>query len=70
VSVYAGYLWSMHISVLFVAAISVVQNIETLSCEVERIPSFYNKQIIEYCGRNLKQKLWCEVCESVVESWT
>jgi hypothetical protein len=60
----------MHISVLFVAAISVVQNTETLSGQVERMPSFYNKQIIEYSGRNVKQKLWCELCESVVESWT
>jgi hypothetical protein len=49
---------------------SVVEDIEKLICEVEKRPALYNKNVREYSDRNLKQKLWCEVWESVVESWS
>ena len=49
---------------------SIVQDIEKLICEVEKIPHWYNKKLKEYSDRNLKDKLWYEVCESVVTNWS
>jgi len=47
-----------------------VEDIEKLIWEVERRPPWYNKKLKEYGDRNLKDKLWYEVCESVVTSWS
>jgi hypothetical protein len=47
-----------------------VEDIEKLIWEVERIPPWYNKKLKEYSDRNLKDKLWYEVCESVVTNWS
>ena len=49
---------------------SIVEAIEKLICEVERRPSLCNKKLKEYSDRNLKDKLWCEVCKSVVTKWS
>ena len=49
---------------------SIVQDIEKLILEVERRPPLYNKQLKEYSDRNLKDKLWYEVYESVVTNWS
>jgi hypothetical protein len=49
---------------------SIVEDTEKLICEVERRPPLYNKKLKEYCDRNLKDKLWYEVCESVVTNWS
>ena len=50
-------------------AMSIVEDIEKLICEVERRPPLYNKKLKEYSDRNLKDKLWCEICKSVVPNW-
>jgi hypothetical protein len=49
---------------------SIVQDIEKLILEVERRPPLYNKKLKEYSDRNLKDKLWYEVYESVVTKWS
>ena len=49
---------------------SIVEDIEKLIWEVERRPPWYNKKLKEYSDRNLKDKLWYEVCESVVTNWS
>jgi hypothetical protein len=49
---------------------SIVEDIETLIWEVERIPLSCNKKLKEYRDKNLKDKLWYEVCESVVTNWS
>jgi len=43
--------------------VSVVDDIEKLIWEVERRPPWYNKKLKEYSDKNLKDKLWYEVCE-------
>jgi len=48
----------------------IVEDIEKLIWEVERRPPWYNKKFKEYSDRNLKDKLWYEVCESVVTNWS
>ena len=48
---------------------SVIEDIEKLIWEVERRPPWYNKKLKEYSSRNLEDKLWYEVCESVVTNW-
>ena len=48
----------------------VVKDTEKLICEVERRPSLYSKKPKEYSDRNLKDKLWYEVCKSVVTNWS
>jgi hypothetical protein len=49
---------------------SVVEDIEKLIWEVERRLPWYNKKLKEYSDRNLEDKLWYEVCESVVTNWS
>jgi hypothetical protein len=49
---------------------SVVEDIEKLILEVERRPHLYKKQLKEYYDKHLKEKLWSEVCESVVMNWS
>jgi hypothetical protein len=49
---------------------SIVEDIEKLIWSVERRPPWYNKKLKEYSDRNLKDKLWYEVCESVVTNWS
>jgi hypothetical protein len=51
-------------------AMSIVEDIEKLILEVERRPPLYNKNLKEYSDRNLKNKLWYEVCKSVVTNWS
>jgi len=45
---------------------SIVEDIEKLILEVERRPPLYNKKLKECSDRNLKDKLWYEVYESVI----
>jgi hypothetical protein len=47
-----------------------VENIEKLILEVERRPHLCKKQLKECCDEHLKEKLWSEVCESVVTNWS
>jgi hypothetical protein len=49
---------------------SIVEDIEKLIWEVERRPPLYNKKLKEYSDRNLKDKLWQEICESVITNWS
>jgi hypothetical protein len=49
---------------------SVVEDIEKLIWEVERGPPWYNKKLKEYSDGNLEDKLWYEVCESIVTNWS
>jgi hypothetical protein len=49
---------------------SIVEDIEKLTLEVERRRSLYNKKLKEYSDRNLKDKLWYEIYESVVTNWS
>ena len=48
----------------------VAEDIEKLILEVERRPPLYKKQLKEYCDKHLKEKLWSDVCESVVMNWS
>jgi len=50
--------------VLSYTAVSIVEDIEKLICEVERRPPLYNQKLKEYSDRNLKDKLWYEFCKS------
>jgi hypothetical protein len=45
---------------------SIEEDIENLIWEVERRTPWCNKKLKEYSDRNLKDKLWYKVCESVV----
>jgi len=51
---------------------SIVEDVEKLVWEVERRPPLYFvfKKLKEYSDRNLKDKLWYEVYESVVTNWS
>jgi hypothetical protein len=49
---------------------SIVEDIGKSICKVERRPPLYNKKLKEYSDRNLKDKLWYEVCKSVVANWS
>jgi hypothetical protein len=49
---------------------SIVEDMENLILEVERRPPLYNKKLKECSDRNLKDKLWYEVYESVVTNWS
>jgi len=49
---------------------SIVEDIEKLICEVERRPPLYNTTLKEHSDRNLKDKLWYEVCKSLVTNWS
>jgi hypothetical protein len=49
---------------------SIVEDIENLILEMERRPPFYNKKLKEYSERNLTDKLWYKVYESVVTNWS
>lgn len=42
---------------------------ELLISEVEKRPALYNFQLKEYNDKNLKEKLWTEVCEALVRGW-
>ena len=42
---------------------------ELLITEVEKRPGLYNTALKEYSDRNLKVKLWEEVCKSVFPNW-
>ena len=42
---------------------------ETLIAEVEKRPPLYDFQLKEYSDKNIKEKLWSEVCEAVVSDW-
>lgn len=37
--------------------------------EVEKRPALYNKSILEYSDKDLKEELWIEVCEAIVSNW-
>ena len=56
--------------VLSHTAMSIVENLEKLIWEVERRPPLYNKKLKEYSDRNLKDKLWYEIYESIVTNWS
>jgi Sec7-like guanine-nucleotide exchange factor len=45
-----------------------VEDVEKLIWEVERRPPMYKNKRKEYSDRNLKDKLWYEVYESVVKN--
>lgn len=32
-------------------------------------PALYDKKVKEYADKNLKKKLWCELCTQFVEKW-
>jgi hypothetical protein len=49
---------------------SIVEGIERLILEVERRPPLYNKKLKEYSDRNLNDKLWYGVYESVITNWS
>jgi hypothetical protein len=36
--------------------------------EVEKRPALYNKSILEYSDKDLKEELWIEVCEAIVSN--
>ena len=46
-----------------------VLDIDRLIIEVERRSALYNKQLKEYSDRNIKEKLWGEVCINVIRNW-
>ncbi|KAI4466250.1 hypothetical protein MML48_3g00007178 [Holotrichia oblita] len=46
-----------------------VVDIDLLIAEVEKRPALYNKQLEEYSDRNMKEKLWGEVCVKICCNW-
>lgn len=42
---------------------------ERLIVEVEVRPGLYNLQLPEYSNRNVKVKLWEEVCQQIFPEW-
>lgn len=42
---------------------------ELLIKQIEKRPALYNKQLKEYSDRNVKEKLWAEVCLHVIPNW-
>jgi len=48
----------------------IIEDVEKLILEVKRRPPLYNKKLKEYSDRNLKDKLWYEVYESVDTNWS
>lgn len=50
--------------------VSCVVDSERLIAEVEKRPALYNRKLKEYSDRNLKEKLWGEVCCSLIRNWT
>ena len=50
--------------VLSYTAVSVVEDIEKLICEVERRMPLHNKKLKHYSDGNVKHKLWYKVCKS------
>lgn len=42
---------------------------EKLIIEVEMRPALYNTAVPEYSDRNLKLKLWEEVCKELIPTW-
>lgn len=42
---------------------------ETLIPLVKARPALYNKKLKEYNDRNIKQKLWLEICDTMVTGW-
>ena len=51
------------------SVIKEVFDCETLITEVEKRPPLYDFQLKEYSDKNIKEKLWREVCEAVVSDW-
>lgn len=49
--------------------IKAVIDAELLIREVEKRPALYNKELREYSDRNLKEKLWAEVCIQLFPNW-
>jgi len=41
----------------------------TLISEVEKCPAIFNKKSQEYSDRNVKEKMWNEVCHVVIKDW-
>lgn len=41
---------------------------EKLIIEIEKRPALYNEVLPEYSDKNIKEKLWIEVCEATVRS--
>jgi hypothetical protein len=48
---------------------TVTLDIELFISEIKKRPALYNTKLKEYSGRNLKHKLWIEICEQFVENW-
>jgi hypothetical protein len=48
----------------------IVLDTEKLIFELEKRPALYDKKLKEYSDRNVKEKLWGEVCANVISSWT
>lgn len=42
---------------------------ERLIVEVEKRPTLYDKGIKEYNDKAVREKLWKEVCESIIPNW-
>ena len=42
---------------------------ELLITEVEKRPPLYDFKLKEYSDKNIKERLWNEVCETVVSDW-
>lgn len=48
--------------------VSSVLDTETIISEVEKRPALYNKHLKEYSDRNVKEKLWGEVCRRIIHN--
>ncbi|CAG4969819.1 unnamed protein product [Parnassius apollo] len=44
-------------------------DVEHLIITVQERPPLWNKHSKEYSDRNLKTRLWQEVCENVIQNW-
>ena len=44
-------------------------DIELFMEAIKSHPALYDKKVKEYSDKNLKKKLWCELCTQFVEKW-
>lgn len=55
--------------ILSAVAMSVDLDVDLFIAEIQKRPALYDKSLQEYAEKNIKDKLWAEVCEVMLENW-
>ena len=45
-------------------------NIDNFISEIEKTPPLHNEKLKEYSNKDLKKKLWMELCEKFIQHWS